>query len=464
MRPVRSLLSAVAVALAARQAHAQAAPPPWAASVDSLMRAEMARAGVPGAQIAVAQNGRVVYTRGYGVANVESGRPVTERTLFQLGSVTKTFTSALLAQLAAEGRLDLHAPISRYVTELAGRRVGAVTAHQLLTMTAGWADAVRPFGTTDEAAMGRVLSAVADTVFLTEPGRVYSYSNPGFSMAGYVAERAAGTPFVDLAERVVLRKLGMPRATFRPLVAMTHDFSVGHGRGDGGATVVLRPTPGNAIEYGGGFLYASAAEVARLGIALMAGGMLDGERVLAADAVRAMTTGDLPIPGYARNRIGYGLHVDTVAGRRVWRKNGNVTGFSSQLTMWPDRQLAVVISTNRNVDVPERADVLAAQLVTGLTLTEAPMPAGRPATDDERRQVVGRYRYGMGSGTVEVAEVNGELEWRGTRRSVPLRMVSATRMVGEPPGEPPIQASVVRDAAGRVLYLHIGARAYVKVP
>src|SRR5215213_8678073 len=96
MRLACLLLPVVALVPPARPAEAQspAAAPPWAAAVDSMMRSEMAGAQVPGAQIAIAQNGRLVYTKGYGVADVESGRPVTERTLFQVGSVTKAVTGA----------------------------------------------------------------------------------------------------------------------------------------------------------------------------------------------------------------------------------------------------------------------------------------------------------------------------------------------------------------------------------
>ena len=439
-----------------------AAPPSWAAAVDSMMRAEMARDRIPGAQIAIAQHGRLVYTKGYGVADAESGRPVTERTLFQVGSVTKAVTGALLAQLAAEGTVELQAPISRYVPEIAGRRVGTATVHQLLSMSSGWADVARPFGTTDEAALGRNLSAVGDTMILLEPGRIYSYSNAGYAMAGYVAERAAKAPFADLAERVVLRKLGMPRATFRPLVAMTHDFSLGHVAAPDRPPAVQRPMPVNAAEYPAGFLWASAAELVRLGGAMLGGGMLDGERVLAADAVRAMTTGYIRIPTGPRNWSGYGVHVDTVAGQRVWRKAGSVAGYYSELIVWPDLQLTVAVNVNRQADTPARADVRAAQLVTGLRLEAAPEAAERPATAEERRQVVGTYRAGTGTSTVEVAEVDGRLEWRGLRNTYPLRMVGANRLVAEPPGQAPRQVYVIRDAGGRVLYLFAINAAYVK--
>src|SRR5687768_16403388 len=96
-------LSFAFFACLAAASHATAAEPPeWASSVDAYITAEMQRAGIPGAQLAIAQDGRVVYAKAYGVADVETGRKVTDETLFQTGSVTKLLTAVLLAQLATE--------------------------------------------------------------------------------------------------------------------------------------------------------------------------------------------------------------------------------------------------------------------------------------------------------------------------------------------------------------------------
>ena len=464
--PPLVLLTIAAIAGAAPgDARGQGSPAPaWAPAVDSVIRAEMVRSKVPGAQIAIAQGGRVVYTRGYGMADVESQRPVTERTLFQVGSIAKMITGAMLAQLGSDGTLDLHAPISRYVPELAGRRVGTATLHQLLTNTAGWAEWANQFGTTDEGAPARIFPAVTDTLILMEPGRVYSYSNPGFSMAGYVAERVLKTPFAELSERMVLRRMGMPRATFRPLVAMTHDFALGHALDSAGAASVVRPMPANAAEYPAGFLWTSAAELARLGVALIQGGMLDGERVLAADAARAMTTGYVRVPTAPRTWSGYGMHVDTVAGRRYWRKAGSVRGYLSELGMWPDLGLVVVVSANAQDEMPTRAHFLAAEIVTGLQLRRPPEVAGRPPTREEQRQVVGKYRGGTQGTIVEIVEVDGRLEYRGRRVSYPLRLVAPDRLVGQPPGQPERTVYVIRDGDGRVRYLYYLNAVLVRQP
>ena len=173
-----------ALASAAAAPQAPNATPAWAAALDSAVTAEMARTRNPGAQVAVVVDGRLAYTRGYGVADIETGRAVTDRTLFRVGSVTKMISAATVNQLVAAGKLDLQAPISTYVTELAGKRVGTVTTQQLLTHSAGWLDNAVAYGRMGEGALGEVMREVSDTLFFTTPGTVISYSNPGYSMAG----------------------------------------------------------------------------------------------------------------------------------------------------------------------------------------------------------------------------------------------------------------------------------------
>src|SRR5688572_24429354 len=251
----------------------QPVPPSWASAIDSMMQREMARTHTPGAQIAVVQRGRLVYTKGYGVADVETGRAVTERTLFQTGSVGKLFTGVLLAQMASHGTLDLHAPASRYLPEIAGRQVGRTTAHELLTHSAGWINSGNAWGRLDESALDDAHRNIGDTMLVTGLRGIYSYSNPSLAMAAYIAERAGGKPFAMLLDSILLRPLGMTRSTVRPMVAMTHDFSVGHLRAPGAsASQVVRPMPANAAHWGAGFMYSTTAETARLAIAMMDAG------------------------------------------------------------------------------------------------------------------------------------------------------------------------------------------------
>lgn len=456
------VLAMAHVAPARADGDAGGTAPAWAAEVDALMAEEMRTQGIPGAQIAIAQNGRVAYAKAYGVADVESRRPVTDATLFQVGSVPKLFTGVVLAELATEGTVDLKAPIRRYVTELDGRRVGTVTTHQLLTHSAGWFDHAQPFGRTDPAAMGDVLKQAPDSWVFAAPGRVYSYSNNSLAMAGYVAERATGTPFAQLVEQRILRPVTRDHATYDPLMAMTRDFSQGHVEAEG-RVVIQRPMPVNSAEVGAGFLYVTASGLARMGIAMMSGGVLDGTRVFKRSSLDTVTGRYIPIPGSLDNHAGYGLHVDRVDGERVWRKSGTVNGFASELSMWPDRELAVATSINRmSSPVPIRVNVAVARLVLGQpTPAAVALPPESNGTAAERAAVAGRYRF-RADRSVEIVERDGALELVNRLGRFPVRFRGPDRLVVDAPAPAPTEYIILRDGTGAVEFLHGGSRAGVR--
>src|SRR5947207_1147475 len=114
-------------------------------AVEQTAREELARLRVPGAAIAIVQKDRVIYAKGFGTANVETGEPMRPEMLFRLGSTTKMFTAMALAELAQEGKIDLDAPIGRYLPWLPPR-LSQVTASQLLSHTAGILDTAPMYG------------------------------------------------------------------------------------------------------------------------------------------------------------------------------------------------------------------------------------------------------------------------------------------------------------------------------
>ncbi len=335
--------------------------PPWARVIDSTMRAELARTRAPGAQVAVVLDGRIAYIRGYGYADMETRRAVNERTLFRVGALTMMVTGATLAQLSAEGRLDLDAPIARYVTELEGKNVGRVTTHQLLTHTAGFLNNLVPYGRMGEGALGEVMREVSDTLQIAPAGRAFAFSNPGYALAGYVAERATGGRFGSLATEEVLTAVGMPRATFRPLQALTHDFALGHDGPPNRDASVIRPYAENTAQWAAGFLITSVSEFANLAIALMDSGRIAARAPLAAEAVVRVTTGHVEVPNAEGVRYGYGLRIGARGGERVWEHEGALEGFAARAVMFRDRRAAILVVANRTgaampgvIDVFER--------------------------------------------------------------------------------------------------------------
>jgi CubicO group peptidase (beta-lactamase class C family) len=134
---------------------------------------ELKETSTPGAAVAVVSGDRVVFAKGLGLANVESGDPVTPDTLFRIGSVTKMFTAAVLVTLAEEGRIMLDEPIGKYVKGL-NPKLSLVTAHQLMSHTGGMTDeSPSDYGSHEESALAAYVRSLKEDHFFTESGEIF---------------------------------------------------------------------------------------------------------------------------------------------------------------------------------------------------------------------------------------------------------------------------------------------------
>lgn len=404
MRPTRlALILTVALTLAARLVAATAVD---FSSLDALARAELARTGIPGCAVAVVVDGQLAYAQGYGLANVDTREPVRPEMLFRLGSTTKMFTAATVVALARDGRLKLDAPVGGLVPGLAPK-IARVTPHQLLTHSAGLGDDAPMDGPHDDSALAASCRALTDQLVFAEPGKIYSYSNPGFWLAGLAAEVAGGKPYADLVASLILQPCGMARSTFRPMIAMTWPLAVGHAGENGKPARVIRPLPDNAGTWPAGQLFTSAPEFARFCIALMSAGQLEGRTVLAPELIAALTTPHVALPD-GENHYGYGLSVRTEAGLRWWSHTGSRAGFGSIARMCPDRGFAVIVLCNRTGEHLPRVAEKAVALVLDITPPARPaITSSLPLTAADRQRLVGTFANGKTS--VVIREKDGQL-------------------------------------------------------
>jgi CubicO group peptidase (beta-lactamase class C family) len=460
-----ALAAAVLVATTVRPGQAQTAPttapPAWAARLDSVALAALSSSKAPGATVAVVVNGRLAYAQGYGLANVETKQRMTPDMLLRVGSVTKMFTGTMLAELAEQQRIDMAQPIGEIVPSLKGKKVGAVTTQQLMTHSAGWLDNAVPYGRMGEGALGEVMREVSDSLFFTEPGRTFSYSNPSISMAGYVGEVAGKQRFAALVESLVMRPAGMRLSTFKPLEALTYPIALGHQAGANGMQIV-RPMPENTAQWAAGFLFATAPELARYTIALMNGGMIDGAQAFSAGAVRRVTTGYVAHPGGSgldSAMYGYGLLVGRSGTDRVWTHGGSINGYNASITMLPDRKAAVIVLVNGpgvGIDAIESA---ALQMAVGYTEPKVSAPAPREANATERAALVGRYAQGRN--VLEVLEQDGALRVKQGVAVMNAKLVGTNELLVTPPQGSALHI-FVRSENGRATYLYAGSRAYAR--
>ncbi len=464
----RLLLATVLLATASRPGHTQAAaprtpqrPPAWAARLDGAARAALASSKAPGATVAVVVDGKLAYAQGYGIANVESQQRMTPDMLLRVGSVTKMFTGTMLAELAEQQRIDMAQPIGDIVPSLKGKKVGTVTTQQLMTHSAGWLDNAVAYGRMGEGALGEVMRDVGDTLFYTEPGRTFSYSNPSISMAGYVGEVAGKQRFAALVESLVMRPAGMKLSTFKPLEALTYPIAMGHQAGAKGMQIV-RPMTENTAQWAAGFLFATAPELARFTIALMNGGMIDGAQAFSSGAVRRVTTGYVAHPGGSgldSAMYGYGLVVGRSGKDRVWTHGGAINGYNASITMLPDRKAAVIVLVNgpgAGIDAIESA---ALQLAVGYTQPKVTAPAPRDANAAERAALIGRFAQGRN--VLEVLEQDGTLKVKQGIAVMNAKLVGANELLVTPPQGAPLHV-FVRSENGRAAYLYAGSRAFAR--
>ncbi len=191
---------------------------------------------VPGVAVGILHQGETA-SAGFGVTSVENPLAVTAGTLFQIGSITKTFTGTAIMRLAEMGKLDLEATVRTYVPDFKVSDEAAAsgaTIRHLLTHMGGWVgDLFEDTGAGDDA-LANYVANMASLDQLAPLGTVWSYNNSGFSLAGYIIETVTGRSYQAALKELVLGPLDLNHSYFDPGDVMTHRFVVGHNAGDEG--------------------------------------------------------------------------------------------------------------------------------------------------------------------------------------------------------------------------------------
>jgi CubicO group peptidase (beta-lactamase class C family) len=443
-----------------RTAHAQ--PPTPALDTTALLtafHAEMRALHAPGAALAVVVGDRIVFERGEGVASVEDGVAVTPETLFRIGSTTKMFTGLTALRLAADGRLRLDQPVGDYARGLAPS-IGRLTLHQLLTHSAGLANEGAGNGPHDDAALGQRVRGWGAELFFAEPGAIYSYSTPGYWLAGYAIEQAAGGWYADVVDSLVLQPVGMVRSGFRPLGAFTHPVALDHRVGTDGRATVVRPFPDDATTWASGSLFSSAHELGRFLVALLNDGRIDGRQVIPAEAVRALREPRVPIPGTDCS-YAYGLQLCDEGGVRVVSHAGFRGGTGSIVSFVPERRVGVAVLSNRNGGIMGRTERRALALLAGLASEPEPEASAKRRFDAATRARLAGV-YVNGPDTLHLLDRGDSLVYRYGGAEHPTRPGSSDGeiLVLGTSGEPEQRFVALPVQGGPVQYLHDGLSAF----
>jgi CubicO group peptidase (beta-lactamase class C family) len=436
------------------------------ARLEKVALEELKKTNTPGAAVAVVSGDRLVFAKGFGVANIETGAPVTPDTLFRIGSVTKMFTAAVLVTLAENGRFKLDEPIGKYVEGL-NFKLSQVTAHQLMSHTAGMTDeSPSDYGSHDDSALAAYVRSLKEDHFFTEPGRIFSYSNPGFDVTGFLIEEITRKPYADQMSDRLFKPLGMNSTTFRPTMAMTYPLSQGHHVSGKAKPTVIRPFGDNVAGWPDGFMFSSVNDLARFAIAFMDSGRINGKQVLTPAVITKLATPYADLHShfvFEDGGYGYGLFVHDHRGVRVVWHAGLLPGFGALLQMVPARRFAVIILANRSSSLLNETAEKAMELLLPLEAkAEAKFEQALAVSEAEISDYVGKY-----ANKPQIAEIlvkESKLIFKREDGEFPVTKIGNCRFsIIKPSESEPEEFVFLPGANGKAEYLHIGRHALRKV-
>ena len=364
-------------------------------ALEDVINEELQQTRTPGAAIGIVRGNRLIFAKGFGVANVETVAAVTPETLFRLGSTTKMFTGAALVALSSEGKLGLDQPIGDRVTGL-NPRLARLTVHQLLSLTAGMADLQAPFISQDDEALSRMVRGWKEDVLFAEPGQIYSYSSAAYWLSGFVIEETSKKPYATAMSELIFAPLEMKHTTLRPLEAMTYPLAMGHDVRENSKPFIIRPAFNNVAMWPAGSIYSTVNDLSRFVIALLNAGKVDGKQVLKAEVPVKLFGKYAPMPGDSDVHYGYGLLNFNLRGTRVLMHGGFSRGYGSMIQMFPEQGFAVIVQTNRSGQTLPRSRAKAIETFLKLQPDQPPKPKKSEAmSETERANFEGKYFNGQ---------------------------------------------------------------------
>ena len=320
--------------------------------LDALIPSQLRTRNLAGAVVSVVKDGQVLLQKGYGYADLEAKKPVSpDQTLFRPGSISKLFTATAVMQLVEQGKLDLDRDVNDYIDFAIPKTYPEpVTLRRLLTHTAGFQETLKNLFVAHESDLKPVGVYLANQLpsRIFPPGKIPSYSNYGFTLAGYIVERVSGEKFERYVDNHILKPLKMNNSTFdQPLPPqLVPQMSKGY------LNASQKPRDFEFVEAApAGALSTTAADMTRFMLAFLQDGTVDGVSILKPETVRQMETRQLElhpmICGMGITFMEYSLSPVRVIGH-----GGDTVYFHSDLVLVPDAHVGYFISYNtfgRNV-------------------------------------------------------------------------------------------------------------------
>src|SRR5437773_2585297 len=314
--------------------------------LDALIPSQLQNRNIAGAVVSVVKDGQVLFTKGYGYADVEAKKPVlADETLFRPGSISKLFTATAVMQLVEQGKLDLDRDVSEYLDfPIPKTYPEPITLRRLLTHTAGFEETIKNLFVAGEADLKPLRTYLVNQMpaRIFPPGKIPSYSNYGFTLAGYIVERASGEKFERYVDNHILKPLRMTNSTFdQPLPPqLAPQMSKGY------LNASKKPHDFEFVQAApAGALSTTAADMTRFMLAFLQDGTVDGVAILKPETVRQMESRQFELHPMI-NGLGLTFMEYSMNGQHIVAHGGDTVYFHSDMVLVPDAHVGYFISYN----------------------------------------------------------------------------------------------------------------------
>ena len=342
------------------------------ARIENAISKFMTESQTPGVSAAVVQQGELVWSAGFGMADLENSVPATSNTLYRLGSISKPLTATAAMALWEHGRLDLDSPVQKYCPAFP-QKPWPVTTRQLLGNLGGirsYNVPEQPYSVSQsDPEVGNTrhfdngieggLKFFANDPLVAQPGTHFNYSTQGYTVAGCAIEGASGQKYADAVRETVLIPAGMlqtrPDDRFAIVPLRTRFYS----KDTTGAVMNAEFLDASYKVPGGGWL-SSAPDMARFEAAIM------NHRLLKSATRDTMWTQPIPSDGLGRLAYALGWQVGAVEGLKIVGHGGSQQGTSTMILMAPDARAGVVVLTNSDSSSAPRLAIQLLRIVLGL--------------------------------------------------------------------------------------------------
>jgi CubicO group peptidase (beta-lactamase class C family) len=319
---------------------------------------------IPGLSVAAVHNGKLLYAKGFGFRDLDLGTSATPRTLYCLGSVTKSFTALAIIQLCEEGLLKLEDPIEKYISFKERPMGESIQIKHLLSHTSGipslgyavptlsavtgFSDRWLPISNPQDLL---VFMGGAEKWAISKPGLQHAYMNAGYILLGSIIKKVSGESYANYIKNHILNPLRMNRSSFSEDEVKTYDdVATPYISRENNEKIAIRYPYGQLISDGG--LMSNSTDMVNYMNMLLSKGEFEGNRLASSESIENMMnpkimTIEEPIDAKSYNYYGYGLRIKTeFLGYNLIHHSGSVYGSSAYMGIVPEKNIGIIVFAN----------------------------------------------------------------------------------------------------------------------